>query len=179
MLRVPFPTCVALSLFSLSASADVVRIDEVGSVQVSVTPETKSCVWSTDHDQRVPCDYKPGRRSVARVIEKFEKTGSATLVLSDGKIIPLGSSSVAKAGPFEDIDYRAPLSNLLSELDNLRQNVNGIYFNQYNLCYRVGVVTDGLNKDRRAGGDLYHLKTDRIYVDCDAHAVPPMVFVKE
>lgn len=152
--------------------AEVVRLDEIAEVEVTVTPESRICrIREHSFWREIPCPA-----DLSRVQVGSEKTASAKLKLNDGREFALGESTVKAFGTQEEVDYRSPLSNLPKELAVLKNDSNVIYFNQYNLCYRIGVSTEGLQEDRRSGGDYYHLKTARIFVNCDASAVPAMVY---
>lgn len=149
-------------------AAEAIALGKIARVDVEVT-EKETCLF--DEENEGPCERPEMKKGVL-------KTAKASLVLDDDSRLPLGVSTVGRIGRLEHVDFSHPLGNLPGELANLKAS-DRIYFNQYNLCYRVGLEPHSLAKDARSGGSYYHLRTSRIYVECDVGATPPMVFRKD
>lgn len=149
--------------------AAVIPLDEIETIDVVVSEEREVCFWG-NLEHSAPCS--PGSK------KGVQKAAQAFLVLKDNSRHLLGNSNPGRIGHLEHVDFKRPLSNLLVELNKIIDN-REIYFNQYNLCYRLGVESNKLTEDARAFGTYFHLSISRLYVDCDAHSIPAMVFVKD
>lgn len=104
----------------------------------------------------------------------YKKTESIVVTLKDGQEIVSPEVEDRRTNDMSSRQnhYENAHLKVVAKMKEMVADANTTYFNQYNLCYQNGASVP-------SDGNLFQVKTERVFKDCDSIDPDSMIFKKD